>query len=51
MIQRLRTASGCVLLVHGVTHLSNHALALRPVPAAEAVLELLSGVWCWPVRG
>ena len=51
MIQRLRSASGCVLLVHAVTRLSRHALALWPVPAAEADLELLSGAWRWPERG
>jgi adenylate cyclase len=48
VIQRLRSASGCVLLVYVVTHLSNHALALWSLSLADAWLEWLSAVWRWP---
>ena len=48
MIARLRSVSGCVLLVYVVTHLSNHALALWSLSLADAWLEWLSAVWRWP---
>ena len=37
MMARLRSVSGCVLLVYVVTHLSNHALGLWSLRAADAV--------------
>lgn len=48
MIARLRSVSGCVLLVYVVTHLSNHALALWSLSLADAWLEWLSAVWRSP---
>jgi len=48
MIARLRSASGCLLLLYVVTHLSNHALALWSLRLADAWLEWLSAVWRWP---
>jgi adenylate cyclase len=48
VIARLRSVSGCVLLVYVVTHLSNHALALWSLNLADAWLEWLSAVWRWP---
>ena len=48
MIARLRSVSGCVLLVYVVTHLANHALALWSLRAADDGLALLAVVWRWP---
>jgi adenylate cyclase len=48
LIGRLRAVSGCVLLAYVVTHLSNHALGLWSLQAADAWLEILSTVWRWP---
>ena len=48
LIGRLRAVSGCVLLAYVVTHLSNHALGLWSLQAADAWLEILSAVWRWP---
>ena len=48
LIGRLRAVSGCLLLAYVVTHLSNHALGLWSLQAADAWLEILSAVWRWP---
>jgi hypothetical protein len=48
VIARLRSVSGCLLLIYVVTHLSNHALALWSLSLADAWLEGLSAVWRWP---
>ncbi|MFM8766323.1 MAG: 2Fe-2S iron-sulfur cluster-binding protein, partial [Rubrivivax sp.] len=48
MIGRLRSLSGCLLLLYVVTHLSNHALALWSLRLADVWLERLSAVWRWP---
>jgi hypothetical protein len=36
VIARLRSVSGCLLLIYVVTHLSNHALALWSLSLADA---------------
>ena len=48
MIGRLRAVSGCVLLAYVVTHLSNHALGLWSLQAADTWLAALSSLWRWP---
>ncbi len=43
--RNLRWVSGVALWIYAAMHLSNHALGLVSISAAEAVLTVLRGFW------
>ncbi len=48
MIARLRLWSGIVLFVYATLHLINHAMILASVSVADAVMDVLAGIWRSP---